>query len=548
MEKIIETKTCKNCWSKFKITDRDLSFYDKISPIINWEKYQIPSPSLCPDCRTQRRLSFGNERKLYKRKCDLTGKDIISIYSPDKPYKVYWVNEWFSDDWDSMANWMDFDFSKTFSEQFNELSKKAPILSLFAFSNENSDYVNYSWWDKNCYLCVCTDYSEDCQYCYNVYYSKYAIDSSYSYSLENCYSCIDCKKWFKLFYSQNCENCSNSSFLLNCTNCQDCFACTDMVNAQYCFFNQKYDKETYLQKVSQFNTDHQNSIELMISKIIDLRKDKPVKYRIWSWNENVIWNYLFNSQNCIDCFDSINTEDAKYCSNIKWWKNLMDVNRRASPWELLYECIWVGANSNKSCFNLCSRSNLLKVYYSFSCIDNCNNLFWCVWLREKSYCIFNKQYTKQEYEQLLPKIIKHMQKTWERWEYFNPNISMFGYNETVAMEHFPLTKQEAIDKWFKRSDYEAPLPNPNQENVVVCKKSWKPFRMTQSEVDFYQKYDILYPTKHPDIRHQERMKLRNPRKLRDRNCDKCWKDIQTTYSPDRSETIYCEVCYNQEIY
>jgi Zn ribbon nucleic-acid-binding protein len=57
---------------------------------------------LCPECRQQRRLSFRNERNLYKRDCDATGKSIISIYSPDKPYKVYNQDFWWSDNWDAM--------------------------------------------------------------------------------------------------------------------------------------------------------------------------------------------------------------------------------------------------------------------------------------------------------------------------------------------------------------------------------------------------------------------------------------------------------------
>jgi hypothetical protein len=44
------------------------------------------------------------------------------------------------------------------------------------------------------------------------------------------------------------------------------------------------------------------------------------------------------------------------------------------------------------------------------------------------------------------------------------------------------------------------------------------------------------------------MQQRNPRKLRDRTCAKCWIDITTTYAPERLETVYCESCYNHEIY
>jgi Zn ribbon nucleic-acid-binding protein len=57
---------------------------------------------LCPDCRQQRRLAFRNERNLYKRKCDATGKNIISIYSPDKNIKVYNQDFWWSDKWNTM--------------------------------------------------------------------------------------------------------------------------------------------------------------------------------------------------------------------------------------------------------------------------------------------------------------------------------------------------------------------------------------------------------------------------------------------------------------
>ncbi len=125
-EKIVETKICKHCSASFDITDKDLEFYQKISPIFNWEKFNIPAPTLCPDCRQQRRFSFRNERKLYKRKCDATWENIISIYSPDKPYKIYNQDFWWSDKWDPMDYGIEFDFNKSFFEQFNNLFKEVP--------------------------------------------------------------------------------------------------------------------------------------------------------------------------------------------------------------------------------------------------------------------------------------------------------------------------------------------------------------------------------------------------------------------------------------
>ena len=44
-------------------------------------------------------------------------------------------------------------------------------------------------------------------------------------------------------------------------------------------------------------------------------------------------------------------------------------------------------------------------------------------------------------------------------EFFPSSLSPFGYNETVAQEYFPMTREEVIGKTlFNWSDYEAPFP------------------------------------------------------------------------------------------
>ena len=66
-----------------------MDFYTKISPTFAGKKFQIPTPTCCPDCRQKRRLSFRNERNLYRRICDASGKQIISMYKPDNGYIIY---------------------------------------------------------------------------------------------------------------------------------------------------------------------------------------------------------------------------------------------------------------------------------------------------------------------------------------------------------------------------------------------------------------------------------------------------------------------------
>lgn len=83
--------------------------------------------------------------------------------------------------------------------------------------------------------------------------------------------------------------------------------------------------------------------------------------------------------------------------------------------------------------------------------------------------------------------------------------------------------------------------------ILQCELTKKPYKIIRKELDFHIKMDLPIPNKNPDIRHQERMQLKNSRKLRKRACDKCSAEIQTTYSPSRPEKVYCEEYYSKEV-
>src|SRR3989339_1898734 len=170
-------KVCKQCGSEFEITDEDIKYYDSISPTFDGQKFQIPTPKFCPPCRQQHRLAMRNERSLYHRKCDLTGKEIVSIYSQESPYKVYDQDVWWGDKWDPFEYGRDFDFSKTFDENFKDLYRDVPHMSLYTINCENSYYTNYALEQKNCYLIFGGGTNEDCLY------GKF---------ISKCKDCVDC--------------------------------------------------------------------------------------------------------------------------------------------------------------------------------------------------------------------------------------------------------------------------------------------------------------------------------------------------------------------
>jgi hypothetical protein len=195
----------------------------------------------------------------------------------------------------------------------------------------------------------------------------------------------------------------------------------------------------------------------------------------------------------------------------------------------------------------------------------------------------NKQYSKEEYENLVPKIIEHMQQTGEWGEFFPISMSPYFYNETTANEWFPLAKEEAkrINANWQNEDFGLqynslfyspknttnydPKKNPNAQieinellnGIIKCEVTNKPFKIIPQELAFYIEYNLPITTKHPNQRYQERFNKRQPRKLCHRQCmceetghdhiDRCPNEFETTYVPNRAEKVYCESCYQKSI-
>lgn len=178
---------------------------------------------LCPDCRQQRRLSFRNERKLYKRKCDATGKDIISMFSPDKPFKVYHQDFWWSDKWDPMDYGGEFDFTKRAMEQMNVLMQKIPIQSIGGVNNINCEYTNYLMNSSDCYMTISGRNNEQCLYGRNIRESERVIDSLQIIDCHNCFDIVVAKSCYNVFHSFHTFDCHNSSYIRFCVSCENCF-------------------------------------------------------------------------------------------------------------------------------------------------------------------------------------------------------------------------------------------------------------------------------------------------------------------------------------
>lgn len=518
----------------------------------------MPEPTYCYACRQQRRLVWRNERTLYNAKCALTGKSMISSFPEDTPYIVYEYEQWWSDQFNALKYAQDYDFNKSFFEQFKELIQKVPRMNLSNSNNENCSYVNYTNYSKDSYLIYGVHSSEKCSYCWRAHHSLECYDCSQITESQYCYECFNCHKGYELLYSQDCQNCSQSEYLYNCIGCQKCYLCCNLNNKQYYILNKKYSPEEYKKKINELKQMSRQKLENLFT---EHKKKLPHKAVNHINCEKCTGDYIVNSKNCKNAYFSNECEDCLNVFITEKAKDCMDCDITGWPAELCYEGMSTCVKSHKAFFSsVCWSCN--DVQYCDSCF-NSHDLFGCIGLKHNQYCILNKQYSKEEYAEILPKIIKHMKSTDEYGEFFPIELSPYPYNETIAQEYIPVTEEYAKAKnykWthpnqkeYKEQTYKIPkkIEDVNEditENIMKCEVTDKNYKITIPELKFYKKMGIQIPQKHPDQRHKERMELRNPRKYWDRNCSKCGKTIKTSYPPENMEVVYCEACYLKEMY
>jgi len=544
-------QTCKNCNIQFEITNKELDLYAKF----NQEPLKV-----CFECHQKHMLSFRNERNLYQRKCDATGENIISIYSSGSPHTIYKRDYWYSDKWDPIQYGQDYDFSRSFFDQFKELLLKVPKLNLINGKAENSDYCNMTVGNKNCYLVFGGDFNQDCLYGTLCMENRDSIDVDYSNNNEVSYSLIDSHGCYGSQFVFDSKNCNDCFYISDCINSNNCILSTNLVNRQYCILNKQYSKEEYEKMKAQILTPSWNQQIKNLNKLKELRSKRVVKYSHIINSENCSGDYIVNSKSCHNSYDISDCED--FCNVIFGVKSKDIFNSCliGHGSELAYSswgCLGL-KNVKFSWFNL----NSSDLDYCNAC-QSSQNLFACIALRRKRYCILNKQYSKDEYFELRGRIIEHMKSTGEWGQFFRKDLSPFSYNESTADIHYPLSKEDAIQQGFTWKDKDKKEYQPSNytiadnindvkdgisNNTLACKHCSKNYRITPGELNFYRKFQIAVPRHCPECRYLNRMSWRTPKKLWDRQCQKCSTNIKSTYSPNRSENVHCEKCYLEIVY
>lgn len=311
---------------------------------------------------------------------------------------------------------------------------------------------------------------------------------------ELCYECIQCEDCYGSAFLQNCKNCSLSYFLVNCIGCQNCFGCFEISNKRFCLFNEQYSPDEYNKKIATLDLRDACYLERFKDQFEQYKSQFPIEPYRGIRIENVTGSYLTNSKDLFECFELDNCEECAYCNSASCLKTSYDVSFYGATGtnELLYECEGVGHGVTDV---LCSKliwGGSSNIRYSYECF-NSKNLFGCCGLKKAKNCIFNKQYTVEEYDRLAAKVKNHMIETGEWGSFFPMQMSPFVYNESVAHLYFPLTEDEVHHRGLR---WRTEISNEK-------------FRIEQGEKGLLQFLKIGEPTLPP----QERARARHNKRV-----------------------------------
>ncbi len=111
--------------------------------------------------------------------------------------------------------------------------------------------------------------------------------------------------------------------------------------------------------------------------------------------------YSYRLKHCYFCFDTVDSKNCLYCYDNARTSDCVDCDYCVEC-ELLYQSVDTYQSYNSIYLDYCAR-----IYDSFYCQDcfDSHDLFGCVHLKQKQYCIYNTQYTKIEYEKKIKELL-----------------------------------------------------------------------------------------------------------------------------------------------
>jgi len=513
-----------------------------------------------PQTKLRELSAFWRYLGLHKRQCAHDGKSIISVFDSDCPYPVQHRETWLEH---ANPPSSDYNSNKKFWEQVWDLFQQCPIPHNTWANSENCEYTDDRRYGKNCYLCHNGLRCEDLKYAYRVLECKSSHYLVFSFNCERCYETTYCFRCYKMRYAIDCKDCSNCAFTYDCQNCEECIFSRNLRNKKYCIGNKQYSKEEYESKKVNMNfwsLKFYNNYKQKFLEYIKTHARRRANHNIQT--ENCIGDFLENCENCEHTFFIQESED---CKNVlrayKIKSNTDSVGNFQAEKVLNSSLVQDGGHNISHCFNINTCKNM---EYSQHCY-HCEDCFACCGLVRKKYHIFNKEYSKEDYERIKAQIINDMKKQWIYGQ-FSPTYFMANtYEESAANIYFPLQIEEQQNlgyRIFKSEERSASgaldiseIPDTtDQADKNLTKKLFrdpiakKPFQIHQFDIDFSKKNNVPLPNSFYTTKIKENHTQLYPNiELRTTKCANSGKEIQTTLPAELDARILDAEIFDQKL-
>ncbi len=508
-------RICRITGREFSIQEREADFLERVraaNPLIgSAAPLSTMLPTITPTEFVRRVAVYGNLLHLFWAKSAISGKPTLSRFNPQRGLPVVTPDEFWSDQVDNRNFGRAYDFSRPFFEQFFELFQTAYNLPLGNVNVENSDFVNGAADVKDSYLSFVIISSSDCLYCFNVFRCSDLVDccfcdgSRYCYAssdLSNCYQCQNCCE---------CEGCQDCFGCWDCRSCTDCFGCFGLERQRFCLFNQQLTEAEYRSKVRAFQ----------LSSLLERKQALATIRQFFAANahlpkrivncENSSGAYLRSCSNMELCFNARDSQDCAYVSAAQGsrdcWRGFFTRS------EMCNTGVFV---DSYNCHFSYHPFNSQAIWYSFGMYNSCEDCFGCVGLKKNRYCILNRQYSREDYFEIVPRIVTHMISTGEFGEWFPVELAPYSYDEGWTREYFePLGAAEIARRGYYRRAF---APDSSSRRVceraaiadriedceaedlegiaICCERTGQAFSVQLKELEFYKQHSIPVPSLH----------------------------------------------------
>jgi hypothetical protein len=314
-----------------------------------------------------------------------------------------------------------------FIEELKKLRDSQPRIALVNTDSFNSEYANYAYKNKNCYLLFGSHYNEDSMHCQYIWKAHSSMDCDDVTKSELCYECSYASGLYDCNYCWNCFTCAECEYSFDLVNCKNCFLSCGLRNTEYYIENEKFSPEEYKKRVEQLKKQY--SSRELLAKREKVREKTPHVASIQKNCEDCVGSFMESAKGCFWCFNTNNAEDCMYMyTSITNVKDSMDcVCIGYDPSELLYQC--VGNNGNHNC-NFCDSCWHSSDLEYCEMVFNSHDCFGCISRSHAEYEILNKKYPKEEYFKKVAEIKDELRKEglYGKWLL----ESSYPYEDTIA--------------------------------------------------------------------------------------------------------------------